>query len=331
MAVVCLASLKGGVGKTAVSINLAASFAARGCKTLLIDLDPTAHSSRFFARAQKDIAQSNGSESLSTESPLARLLLSKTDVLEAYQENPKTNKNFSLIELAISEKVHLLRKVRENLWIMPAGNELRHFYWGRSARLFRTFFPMLLAELLSDYDYIVIDTPPDYNILTRNGMAISDLVVVPVDASLMSIHCLEDLVEQAGHINKPVWSIVRTMVNRQARKVRELSEQRLGDNLNLSNVEEQEDQDETDFIMPSDQPLGEESPIYLFNSQIFRTEIQNKLSFQGKTVFESKESKMLAPCYLSLAREVEELLSIVSEKEEENDYMPSIFGSQRAL
>lgn len=330
MAVVCLASLKGGVGKTAVSINLAASFAARGCKTLLIDLDPTAHSSRFFARANKDIVNSNGSENLSTESPLARLFLSKSDVLEAHQENNKSNKNLSLIELAISEKIHLLRKVRENLWLMPAGNELRHFYWGRSARLFRTFFPMLLSELLSDYDYIVIDTPPDYNILTRNGMAISDLVVVPVDASLMSIHCLEDLVEQAGHINKPVWSIVRTMVNRQARKVRELSEQRLGNNLSLSNIEE-EDQDDSDFIMPSDQPLGDESPIYLFNTQIFRTEIQNKLSFQGKTVFESKESKVLAPCYLSLAREVEELLSIVSDKEDETDYMSPIFGSQRAL
>lgn len=326
MAVVCLASLKGGVGKTAVSINLSASFAARGCKTLLIDLDPTAHSSRFFSRTS--------AEGITTESPLARLLLSKTEILEPIQESVSKNKivkDFSLIELAINEKVHLLRKVRENLWLMPAGNELRHFYWGRSARLFRTFFPMLLAELLSDYDYVVVDTPPDYNILTRNGMAVSDLVVVPVDASLMSIHCLEDLVEQAGHIEKPVWSIVRTMVNRQARKVRELSEQRLGNNLTLNSVEEAEIDDE-DFIMPSEVPLEkDENPIYLFNSQIYRTEIQNKLSFQGKTVFESKESKVLAPCYLSLAREVEELLSITSEKEEENDFLPPMFGSQRAL
>ncbi len=326
MSVVCLASLKGGVGKTAVSINLAASFAARGCKTLLIDLDPTAHSSRFFSRTNGDS---------SNESPLARLLLSKTEVLEPVQENINRNKsvgNFSLVELAITENVHLLRKVRENLWLIPAGNELRHFYWGRSARLFRTFFPILLAELLGDYDYVVVDTPPDYNILTRNGMAVADLVVVPVDASLMSIHCLEDLVEQAGHIEKPIWSIVRTMVNRQAKKVRELSEQRIGNNLNLNSVESSIEDDDEDFIMPSEEPLEKnENPIYLFNSQIYRTEIQNKLSFQGKTVFESKETKVLAPCYLSLAREIEELLSIISEKVDETEFLPPMFGSQSAL
>ena len=38
MGVVCFSSLKGGVGKTTVSLNVASAFAARGCETLLIDL-----------------------------------------------------------------------------------------------------------------------------------------------------------------------------------------------------------------------------------------------------------------------------------------------------
>ena len=305
MAVISLASLKGGVGKTSVSLNLAAAFSKLGYKTLLIDLDPTAHSSRFFIKEENII------------SPFAKVLLTNQDILENKEQIE------SLIELAIEQDVSLLRKVRDSLWLIPASNDLRHFYWGRSARIFRNYFPALVSELYSDYDYVIIDTPPDFNILTRNAIALSNLVVVPVDASLMSIHCLEDLIEQAGHIEKPTWSIVKTMVNRQAKKIGKLTEKRLGDN---SSIQE-------DIIAASSEAseeASEEDPIYLFNSKIFRSEVQNKLSFQGKTVFESKENKFLAPCYLNLAKEVEQLLTHIGSSTE-HEFSAELFGSAGAL
>jgi len=63
MSIVCFASLKGGVGKTTLALNVSAAFAERGCKTLIIDLDPTAHSTRLFFgssnSASKDIESSS--------------------------------------------------------------------------------------------------------------------------------------------------------------------------------------------------------------------------------------------------------------------------------
>ena len=69
MGVICFASLKGGVGKTSLSLNTAGAFAKRGCETLLIDLDPSGHSSRYFQA--KSLRKTTP-----MESPLARLFLS---------------------------------------------------------------------------------------------------------------------------------------------------------------------------------------------------------------------------------------------------------------
>lgn len=224
MGVISFASLKGGVGKTTLSLNVAGAFAERGCQTLLIDLDPTAHASRFFSASTARSARKQ--PSLPTESPLARLFLRAEPSIPGLERG-------SLIEAAEAASIELAVQVRNELSILPAGPELRHFLWGKGARIFRRQFSNLVSELCSQYDHVVIDTPPDYNVLTRNAIAVSDQVVVPVDSSAMSIDSLEDIINSSAHIQGPTWCVARTMVNRQASRIQKLSNDRLQANLSL--------------------------------------------------------------------------------------------------
>lgn len=317
MGVICFSSLKGGVGKTTLSLNVAGAFAERGCETLLIDLDPSAHSSRFF------LPRTPGTDK-PIESPLARLFLSG----EALQSEPDE----SLIDAAVEQGIPFVLPVRPNFAVLPGGPELRHFLWGKAARTFKRLFARLIDELHSSYDYIIIDTPPDYNVLMRNAIAVSDLVVVPVDSSAMSIDCMEELLNNCAHIRGPQWCILRTMVNRQASRIQKLSTDRLKESVSIRSADDVEEEELIDSLQDADnfiamieerEPSTEEdsqadqSPIYLLNSVVARTEQQNRLSFQGRTAYDTKATRGLAKQYSGVARELEEMLSFLGEEESE--------------
>jgi len=322
MGVIVFASLKGGVGKTSLSVNVAHAFSKRRCRTLLIDLDPAGHASRFFR------------VNPGAESPLARHFfeLAKEDVDEV--PSPENS----------------IVQVRPDLELLPSGEELRHFLWGRGNQLFSRYFPKLIKTLRFEYDHVVIDTPPDFNPLTRNSLASADVAVVPVDASEMSIFSLEELLLSAQHLERPTWGIVRTMVNRKASRSQMLSSERLQEKLELQHIEE-EGEDAPEFnvedpnsfmemlqnwekehagIKPKVPAKQVDKPIYLLRSLLYRTELQNQLTFSGKTALDSRTKTTLSEQYLSVAREVESLLTSKESdgtnggrEEESGEYDPS--------
>ncbi len=329
MGVICFGSLKGGVGKTSLSINIAHAFAERGCQTLLIDCDPMGHTTRFFIGRNEP--------QRAAECPLAKLFFSPQISLEEDSEE-------SLLDAAFDLGLKLVSPVREELDLIQAGPELRHFLWGRGARALRACFPRLIEELRGSYDHIIIDTAPDWNIITRNAIACAELVVVPVDSSEMSIYALEEIVNSAAHIHGPAWAIIRSMVNRQASKVQELATSRLrrhlqdfsriGSDIDDEELEEPDIEDAGEFIAllrqreearrleAENAPTGEtksDKPIYLLNSVVHRTEQQNKLTFQGRTAFDSRATHKLGEQYNSVARELEQILSVATEVETEVD------------
>jgi chromosome partitioning protein len=314
MSIICFSSLKGGVGKTTLTVNTAAAFAAKGCETLIIDLDPASHATNFFC--------SKGDQNNSSQN-IAHLLLGVDFECE---------KAFQLQQLeTLLSRNQVQKSIRTGLSLISAGHELKHFLWGKGARIFKELFPTLIKCLKNDYDYIIIDTPPDYNVLTRNAIGQSDLVVIPVDPSAMSINCLEQLIENAEHIKKPSWSIVRTMVNRQATRLQKEASARLNQNLFVTApTHEDEDEFELDlqdpdhFISfverqesstPSKQNSNSnnDSPLFLLNSLTYRTEQQNRLTFAKKTCFDSSSYSSIAKQYLSLAKELEQILSLTEE------------------
>jgi chromosome partitioning protein len=168
-AIITVANQKGGVGKTTTAINLSASIAAKGRRTLLIDLDPQANSTIAFF-------------------DMGEIPASMFDVLsdsrKAMSEVVKPSKDPMLSvgpgRLALAK----LETVLSGQFDAP--------YRLKDA----------LAPILKDFDYIVIDTPPSLGILTVNALVASTHLLVPIQAAYFAIEGTDDLLETYERIRQ---------------------------------------------------------------------------------------------------------------------------------
>jgi chromosome partitioning protein len=164
-----IANQKGGVGKTTTAVNLGASLADLGFRTLLIDLDP----------------QGNATTGLGLN-PWS-VTTSMYDVV--------------LRDVAIEDCIDAT-SVR-NLFVAPANLDLAGAEvelvpaFSRELRLRRAIDP-----IRKDYDFILIDCPPSLGLLTVNGLAAADEVVVPIQCEYYALEGLGQLLRNVDLVKK---------------------------------------------------------------------------------------------------------------------------------
>lgn len=167
--VIAMANQKGGVAKTTCTHNLGVALAIKGKKVLLIDFD-----------SQASLTISVGIEPLDIENNIVSVL--KKNGRPITECVNKLNSNLfivtSIIDLAQTEMEMVSRAGREKI------------------------LDRALTPIKKEYDYIIIDCPPQLSILTINALSCADSVIIPVKTDYLAYRGLTQLEDTIAEIQE---------------------------------------------------------------------------------------------------------------------------------
>ena len=194
----CIANQKGGVGKTTTTVNLAAGLARIGKRVLVVDLDP-----------QGNATTGSGIDKRALDLSVYDVLLESATVAEARKRSEKAgydvlgaNRELAGAEVELVGLDHRERRLRD-----------------------------ALAEVASDYDFVLIDCPPSLSLLTLNGLCSAHGVVVPMQCEYFALEGLSDLVNTIkqvhGNLNPDlqIIGLLRVMFDARITLQQQVSEQ----------------------------------------------------------------------------------------------------------
>ncbi|CEO41402.1 ParA family protein [Photobacterium kishitanii] len=196
---------KGGVGKSSITVNLAAISAAKGYKTLVIDLDIQGNSSAYLGI---DINQPN-------DKTIAELL----------------NQTASWFAMSTPISAYPQATAYDNLFIIPSSPKLDKLEVELERRYKIYKLREVLDVLAADFDRIYIDTPPNLNFYTKSGLIAAHKLLIPFDCDSFSqqalIKVMDNLAELRDDHNRDLEleGIVVNMFNTQAKFPRQIIEE----------------------------------------------------------------------------------------------------------
>src|SRR2546421_750620 len=243
--VIAFANQKGGVAKTTSTLNLAVALAEEGKRVLTVDLDP-----------QGNLTMSQGLNPDTIERSMYDVLVHRLPMEQILHKGE--------IDLAVSS-------------IDLAGAELAlSSMIGRERALDKALLPMR-----TEYDFILIDTPPSLGLLTINALVASGGVIVPVQCEYLSLRGLVQLENTLSmireHLNPEVGieGILPTMFDGRtlhSREAVEILKENFGD--------------------------------LVFNTRIRKTIRYAEAPVQGSSVLKYEPEGSAAAAYRDLAKEV---------------------------
>lgn len=161
MRTIAIVNQKGGTGKTTTAVNLAACLAENGARVLLVDLDPQANATSWYAIQH----ESKG-------------------LFEVIVENGE------LLSVVYQTSIENVSLIPSSAWLLGAEKALASEVGAE----------LLLSRKLNAiqppiWDYVLFDCPPTLGILTINALVAAKEILVPVEPNILALHGLAQLLQ----------------------------------------------------------------------------------------------------------------------------------------
>jgi chromosome partitioning protein len=171
--VIAIANQKGGVGKTTTAVNLAASLAVEEKKVLLIDIDPQANATSGLGYVRADY-----------EYNIYHVLL---DIK-------------SISDVRLKTSIPTLDLIPSNIGLVGIEKE----FYDNDVKGKELILKSKLDEIVDEYDYVIIDSPPALGPITINALSASDSVIIPIQCEFYALEGLAQLLSTVKLIKQTI-------------------------------------------------------------------------------------------------------------------------------